>query len=164
MFAQRTGNIMNHWTVRHLRMHCTSPNARPTIGRDGVVAIAGVNERAGLARLLLADMGLWQRNDGASVTNAIDVLATEAHKRLIAGFSIGLGDTQVVELDGSGAFDLVLDLGDGSGRRHQPLFAPGRSVASRSRQAFLAWGGDVAQAMLRRVDELREKGWAGVEG
>ena len=89
MNAQRTGNIMSHWTVRHLRMHCASPNARPTIGRDGVVAVAGVNERAGLARLLLVDMGLWKRNDGASVTNAIDVLATEAHRRLIAGFTIG---------------------------------------------------------------------------
>jgi hypothetical protein len=164
MNPKRTDAIMSRWTIRHLRMHCASPTARPSLSRDGILAVAGVKEEAGLARLLLADMGSWGRNDGASVTNAIEVLVREAHQRMVAGFNIALADTQIVELDGSGAFDLVLDLGDGRGARHQPLFAPRRDVLPRSREAFLAWGGDVAQAMLARVDGLREVGWAGVEG
>lgn len=154
---------MNHWIIRHLRLHAAYPTAKPTVGRDGVLAVAAIHESASLARLLLADMGRFKRNDGASVTNGIDVFITEAHTRLIAGFKIALQDTQVVELDASGYFDLVVDLGEGCGRRHQPLFATG-GVASRSREAFAAWGGHVAREMLRRAEVIGEKGWAGVEG
>jgi hypothetical protein len=155
---------LQSWIIRHLRLHCAYPGARPTIGRDGILAVAAIYERGKLARLLLADMGLYRRNDGASVTNAIDVLIEEAHRRLIRGFDIGLEDTQVVELDGAGKFDLILDAEDGRGRRHQPLFAPGSGVAPRTREAFLAWGGGTARAMLQRVEQVGAEGWAGAEG
>lgn len=155
---------MENWIIRHLRMHCAWPGARPTIGRDGILAVAAIYERGALARLLLADMALYRRNDGASVTNAVDALIAEAHRRLIRGFDIGLEDTQVVELDGSGNFDLIIDLGDDRGRGHQPLFAPGNGVAPRTRDAFLAWGGGTAKAMLQRVEQVGAEGWAGAEG
>lgn len=56
--------------IRYLRLHCSTPTACPVPGRDGILAVAAIKESAGLARLLLADMSPWGRNDGASVTNA----------------------------------------------------------------------------------------------
>lgn len=150
--------------IRYLRFHCQSPDARPVPNRDGILAIAAIRETAHLARLLLVDMGAWGRNDGASVTNAARPLMDAAHRRLISGFGIELADTLVAELDGSGHFDLIVDLGDGLGHRHSPLVAGERGVAVRSREAFLWWAGEVGRSMLRTVDAVREGEWAGVEG
>ena len=83
---------------------------------------------------------------------------------MIAGFGIEIKDTLVVELDYSGYFDLIVDLGDGMGRRHSPLIAGERGIAGRSREAFLWWAGDVGRAMLQTVDAVRAGQWAGVEG
>jgi hypothetical protein len=93
---------MSQALIRHLRLFCASPNAVPVRQKDGVLAVAGVLERAGLARLLLVDMERWGRNPGASVTNAIDRLVPAAHRYLIGGFGIALADTLIVEWDGSG--------------------------------------------------------------
>jgi hypothetical protein len=101
---------MSQALIRHLRLFCASPNVAPVRQQDGVLAVAGVLERAGLARLLLVDMERWGRNPGASVTNAVDQLAPAAHRYLIGGFGIALADTLIVEWDGSGAFDLVCGL------------------------------------------------------
>lgn len=155
---------MNRALIRHLRLHCSTPAARPQRHRDGILAVAAIVESAHLARLLLIDMEQWGRNDGASVTNAIDLLAPEAHRLLIAGFGIALRDTQIVEWDGSGAFDLVCDLGDGRGPRHQPLFAIDKGAAPRSREAFLSWAGAVGREMLSRAEAVGAGEWAGVEG
>lgn len=150
--------------IRFLRLHCRSPDAKPEPRRDGVLAVAAVNEQAGLARLLLADMGAWGRNDGASVTNAFQVLAPAVHRWLIGGFGVPLDETLIVELDGSGHFDLVRDLRDGEGLRHLPLPAGHGDCAPRSREAFLRWAAESGQAMLRPVDAMRDGAWAGVEG
>jgi hypothetical protein len=150
--------------VRYLRFHCQSLDARPEPNRDGILAIAAIRETAHLARLLLVDMSAWGRNDGASVTSAAGPLMDAAHRRLIAGFGINLADTLVAELDGSGHFDLIVDLGDGLGHRHSPLVAGERGVAVRSREAFLCWAGEVGRSMLRTVDAVRDCEWAGVEG
>jgi hypothetical protein len=150
--------------VRHLRFHCSTPTATPVAGRDGILAVAAIKESAGLARLLLADMGPWGRNDGASVTNAVRSLVEAAHRRLVGGFGISLADTTCVELDGSGQFDLLLDIGDGAGLRHSALMAGDRAVQPRTREAFLWWAGDVGRQMLRTVDAVREGEWAGAEG
>jgi hypothetical protein len=150
--------------IRYLRFHCQSPDARPVPNRDGILAIAAIREAAHLARLLLVDMGAWGRNAGASVTNAAGPLMDAAHRRLIAGFGIELADTLVAELDGSGHFDVIVDLGDGLGHRHSPLVAGERGVAVRSQEAFLRWAGEVGRSMLRTVDAVREGEWAGVEG
>jgi hypothetical protein len=47
---------MSQALIRHLRLFCASPNVAPVRQQDGVLAVAGVLERAGLARLLLVDM------------------------------------------------------------------------------------------------------------
>jgi hypothetical protein len=150
--------------IRFLRLHCRTPDARPEVYRDGVLAVAAVNERAGLARLLLADMGAWGRNDGASVTNALQMLVPAAHRLLIGGFGVPLGETHVVELDGSGHFDLVSDLKDSGGQRHQPLTHGPGGCAPRSREAFLRWAGETGHSMLKTVDAMRDGAWPGVEG
>lgn len=150
--------------VRYLRLHCSTPTARPVPGRDGVLAVAAIKESAGLACLLLVDMGSWGRNDGASVTNAACALIDAAHRRLIGGFGIALSDTMCVELDGSGHFDLLIDIGDGAGLRHSALTAVDRAVPARTREAFLWWAGELGRQMLRTVDAVREGEWAGAEG
>ena len=70
----------------------------------------------------------------------------------------------VPELDGSGHFDLLVDMGDGAGIRHRPLIAGERALPARTREAFLWWAGDVGRQMLRTVDAVREGAWAGAEG
>jgi hypothetical protein len=149
--------------VRYLRLHCSTPTAPPVPGRDGVLAVAAIKESADLARLLLVDMSSWGRNDGASVTNAA-LLVDSAHRRLIGGFGIPLSDTMCVELDGSGHFDLLIDMGDGAGLRHRPLIAGERALPARTREAFLWCAGDMGHQMLRTVDAVREGAWAGAEG
>ena len=136
--------------IRHLRLFCASPNLPPVRQQDGVLAVAGVLERAGLARLLLVDMERWGRNPGASVTNAVDQLAPAAHRYLIGGFGIALSDTLIVEWDGSGAFDLLCGFGDGSGTSHRPLCGADRGARPRSREAFVAATGAMGRAMLQR--------------
>ena len=90
------------------------------------------------------------------MTNAFGTILTGAHRWLIAGFGLPLADTLVAELDSSGHFDLICDLGDGAGQRHTPLIAGQRACPPRSREAFIWWGGNVAQAMLHTVDAVRE--------
>lgn len=150
--------------IRHLRLYCASPNVKPVRNHDGVLAVAGVCERAGLARLLLVDMERWGRNQGASVTNAIDQLVPSAHRHLIGGFGIPIAETLIVELDASGAFDLVCARNDGLGLRHEPLHAPGRAARPRSREAFIAVAGDMGRAMLQRAEAIGSGEWVGVEG
>ena len=150
--------------IRHLRLFCASPNVPPVRQQDGVLAVAGVLERAGLARLLLVDMERWGRNAGTSVTNAGDQMVPAAHRYLIAGFGIALTDTLIVEWDGSGAFDVVCDLGDGRGVSHRPLYAVERGVCPRSREAFIAATGAMGHAMLQRAEAVGKGEWAGVEG
>lgn len=155
---------MNRALIRHLRFYCPSPNATPVWHHDGILAVAGVLEHANLARLLLADMERFGRNRGASVTNAIDRVVPAAHRLLIGGFGIALADTLVVECDGSGAFDLVCDMKDGLGMRHQPLFCMNRTGEARSRAAFLSWAGGMGRAMLDRAEAVGAGRRAGVEG
>lgn len=155
---------MSEAIIRHLRLHCSSPNVAPVRDKDGVLAVAGIAEHAGLARLLLVDMGRFGRNSGASVTNAIGQLVPMAHRLLIGGFRISVQDTLVVELDASGAFDLVCDMGDGRGMAHQPLYCTSRSTPPRTRDAFLGMTGVMGSAMLRRAEAVCAGRWAGVEG
>lgn len=150
--------------VRYLRLHCPTPTAHPVPGCDGILAVAAIKESAGLARPLLVDMAPWGRNDGASVTSAMVVLVEAAHRRLIGGFGIPLADTMFVELDGSGCFDLLVDMADGAGLRHRPLIAGERALPARTRVAFLWWAGDVGRQMLRTVEGVREGARAGAEG
>ena len=116
------------------------------------------------AFFLRMDMERWGRNPGASVTNAVDQLAPAAHRYLIGGFGIALADTQIVELDGSGAFDLVCGFGDGGGRSHRPLCGADRGARPRSREAFVAATGAMGHAMLQRAEAVGKGEWAGVEG
>ncbi len=155
---------MSQPLIRHLRLYCASPNIKPVRDHDGVLAVAGVVERAGLARLLLVDMERWGRNQGASVTNAVDQLVPAAHRHLIGGFGIPIAETLIVELDASGAFDRVCDHNDGMGMRHEPLHAPGCAAKPRSREAFLAVAGDMGRAMLQRAEAIVSGEWVGVEG
>ncbi len=158
------GLPMSQALIRHLRLFCASPNVVPVRQQDGVLAVAGVLERAGLARLLLVDMERWGRNPGASVTNAIDRLVPAAHRYLIGGFGIALADTLIVEWDGSGAFDVVCDLGDGSGMSHRPLYGAEHDLRPRSREAFIAATGAMGRVMLQRAETVGVGDWAGVEG
>ena len=163
-FDRNERPTMNRALIRHLRLYCASPNEAPVRHHDGILAVAGVLEHACLARLLLVDMERFGRNRGASVTNAIDQVVPVAHRLLIAGFGVDLADTLVVEWDGSGAFDLVCDMRDGMGMRHQPLLCMNRTAAPRSREAFLSWAGEMGREMLKRAEAVGAGQWAGVEG
>ena len=127
--------------IRHLRLHCATPAARPALQRDGALAVAAIKESAELARLLLVDMGPWGRNDGASVTNAASSFVVTAHRQLICRFGIALTDTMCVELDVQGNFDLLMDMRDGAGMQRLALASCDPRFEARSRDAFLSWAG-----------------------
>lgn len=135
---------MSQALIRHLRLFCASPKVPPVRQQDGVLAVAGVLERAGLARLLLVDMERRGRNPGASVTNAVDQLAPAAHRYLIGGFGNALSDTLIVEWDGSGAFDVVCDTVMGGAGLIDRCTARnavrGLAVVKRSLQRPARWG------------------------
>jgi hypothetical protein len=150
--------------IRYLRLYCSDPAAEPERGRDGVLAVAAVNDGCGLARLLLADMSAWGRNGGASVTNAIDRLVVVAHRHMVSGFGIALRDTQIVELNERGDFDLVCLQPDSQRCRHTPLSGRDKQITPRSREAFLSWAGAAGQDMLAKVEAVRDGAWAGAEG
>lgn len=150
--------------IRYLRLYCESPAVEPQSHRDGVVAVAAVWESAGLARLLLCDMGQWGRNSGASLTNAMEVLRRTAHRRLIGGFHIALQDTLTVSWDSTGHFDLLMDTGDGHGLCASPLCALDRRARPRSQEAFLAWAGQCGAEMLHKAQSVGAGMWAGAEG
>lgn len=150
--------------IRYLRLFCETPSAEPQSHRDGIVAVAAIRESAGLARLLLCDMGQWGRNSGASLTDAMEVLRQAAHRRLIGGFHIALHDTLTVTWDGCGNFDLVMDTGDGRGLSPSPLVALDRRARPRSREAFLSWAGRCGAEMLDKAQSVGAGMWAGAEG
>ena len=83
---------------------------------------------------------------------------------MIGGFGIAIDDTQIVELDGSGHFDLVCDLGDGGDQRHLPLVGLDRESAPRTWEALLSWAGSVGSEMLRVAKAVGAGERAGVEG
>lgn len=155
---------MSKLLLRYLRLHCAHPTAQPVRHRDGILAVAAVNESAELATLLIADMSLWKRGHGASATNAIDTVMVEAHTALIEGFGIPLAATRVVEWDSCGKFDLYCDRRDGKGYLHHPLVAVSRLVEARSREAFLSWAPGVGLLMLQKAEMVGNGEYAGVEG
>ena len=155
---------MSQTLIRYLRLHCATPMATPELHRDGILAVAAINERAELATLLLADMSLWGRGAGASVTNAIDKVMAVAHAALIGRFDIALPSTRIVEWDSAGNFDLFCDMRDGKGYVHHPLFGIERSIAPRSREAFLSWAPDLGHVLLAKADLVGCGEYAGVEG
>lgn len=155
---------MSETLIRHLRLYCLTPTSPPIECRDGILAVAAIREAAGLARLLLVDMGPFGRNRGASATNAIATVLPLAHRRLIAGFGIALAETLAVERDSTGAFDLIRDFGDGMGYRFQPLHSMTRGVAARSELAFLAVTGGMGRAMLERMQAVLAGSFWGIEG
>ena len=90
--------------IRYLRFHCPTPTSMPQANRDGALAVAAIREDAQLAQLLLVDMRRWDRNDAASLRDALGVLVPAAHRRLVAGFGIPMADTLIVEWDGVDVF------------------------------------------------------------
>ena len=90
--------------IRYLRFHCPTPTSMPQANRDGALAVAAIREDAQLAQMLLIDMRRWDRNDGASLRDALGVLVPAAHRRLVAGFGIPMADILIVEWDGGDAF------------------------------------------------------------
>ena len=129
-----------------------------------MVAVAAIYERAALARLLLADMGLWGRNEGASLTSACEQYMLVAHRHLISRFDIPLNDTLVVSLDSSGLFDWIADAGDGRGYKCSAMHAVGRRSPARTREAFLSWAGPGGEALIGKAESVGAGAWADVEG
>ena len=151
--------------IRYLRFHCPSPTAIPQANRDGALAVAAINEDAQLAQMLVVDMRRWDRNNGASVREALGVLAYAAHRRLVAGFGISLADTLIVEWDGEDAFFRMRVEGEAAQRG--PDDAPAcvtRRGEHGGRSAYLAWARPTGEAMLGKVDAVVGGVWAGVEG
>lgn len=150
---------------RFLRFHCPTSTSVPQANRDGALAVAAINEDAQLAQMVLVDMRRWDRNDGASVNESLNVLVPAAHRRLVAGFGISLADTLVVEWEGDDAFFRLQVENDAA---HQGTGGgPIRSVRRGDpvgRTCFLAWAGSMGAAMLAKVEDVVEGVWAGVEG
>ena len=151
--------------IRYLRFHCPSPTAIPQPNRDGALAVAAINEDAQLAQMLVVDMRRWDRNNGASVREALGVLVYAAHRRLVAGFGISLADTLIVEWDGEDAFFRLRVDGEAAQRDLDDTPAcVTRRGARGGRSAFLAWARPTGEAMLGKVEAVVGGVWAGVEG
>lgn len=137
----------------------------PQPNRVGVVAVAAINEDAQLAQMLLVDMRRWDRNNGASVRDALGVLVPAAHRRLVAGFGISLADTLIMEWDDGDAFFRLR--ADGEATQRGLDDAPACSTRGGDpcgRSSFLAWAGPMGAAMLEKVEAVVGGVWAGVEG
>ena len=151
--------------IRYLRFHCPTSTSVPQANRDGALAVAAFNEDAQLAQMLLVDMRRWDRNDGASVSDALDVLVPTAHRRLVAGFGISLADTLIGEWDGGDAFFRLRV--DSHTARRGPDDAPAGAIrrgGPGGRSSFLAWAGPMGAVMLEKVEPVVGGVWAGVEG
>jgi len=137
----------------------------PQPNRDGALAVAAINEDAQLAQMLLVDMRRWDRNDGASVRDALSVLVPAAHRRLVAGFGIPLADTLIVEWDGGDLFFRLRVEGEAAqqGFDDAPTCAP-RGGVHGGRSSFLAWARPAGEAMIEKVEAAAGGAWAGVEG
>jgi hypothetical protein len=144
--------------IRYLRFHCPTPTSMPQENRDGALAVAAICEDAQLAQLLLVDMRRGDRNDGASLRDALGVLMPAAHRRLIAGFGIPMADTVIVEWDGGDVFTRLCV--EGEAARACAL----RSGVPGGRSCFLAWARPAGEAMLEKVEAVAGGVWAGVEG
>lgn len=151
--------------IRYLRLHCPTSTSTPQPNRDGVLAVASINEQAQLAQMLLGDMRRWGRNDGASVRDALGLLVPAAHRHLVAGFGISLADTLFVGWDGGETF-LRLRVEKAPARwpcECAPACAM-RIGAAGGRSCFLAWTGPVGASMLEKAEAVLGGMWAGVEG
>ena len=151
--------------IRYLRFHCPTATSMPQADRDGALAVAAINESAQLAHMLLVDMRRWDRNDGASLREALGVLVPAAHRRLVAGFGIPMADTLIVEWDGGDVFvrlrveaEAALQSFDDTPACSTRRGDPG------GRSAFLAWARPTGEAMLEKVEAVVGGLWAGVEG
>ena len=126
-------------------------------------ADAAIREDAQLAQMLLVDMRRCDRNDGATLRDALGVLVPAAHRRLVAGFGIGLGETLLVEWDGYDGFFSLRVVSDAArcGPRDVPILVS-RTGDPAGRSCTLGRAGSTGAAMLDKVDAV--VGGAGVEG
>ena len=151
--------------IRYLRFHCPTPTSMPQANRDGALAVAAIREDAQLAQLLLVDMRRWDRNDGASVRDALGVLVPAAHRRLVAGFGIPMADTVIVEWDGGDVFTRLCVEGEAARQGCDDTRACAlRSGLPGGRSSFLAWARPAGEAMLEKAEAVAGGLWAGVEG
>jgi hypothetical protein len=151
--------------IRYLRFHCPISTSVPQANRDGALAVAAINEDAQLAQMLVVDMRRWDRNNGASVREALGVLVHAAHRRLVAGFGIPLADTLIVEWDSDDVFSRLRVDGEAAQRGLDDTPAcVTRRVERGGRSAFLAWARPTGEAMLGKVEAVVGGVWAGVEG
>ena len=151
--------------IRYMRCHCPTPTSMPRASRDGALAVAAIREDAQLAQLLLIDMRRWDRNDGASLWDALGVLVPAAHRRLVAGFGIPMADTLIVEWDGVGVFTRLRVVGEAARQGCDDNWACAvRSGPSGGRSCFLACARPAGKAMLEKVEAVAGGVWAGVEG
>ena len=151
--------------IRYLRFHCPTPTSMPQANRDGALAVAAIREDAQLAQMLLIDMRRWDRNDGASLRDALGVLVPAAHRRLVAGFGIPMADTLIVEWDGGDVFTRLSVEGEAARQGCDDTRACAlRSGLPGGRSCFLAWARPAGEAMLEKVEAVAGGVWAGVEG
>ena len=136
---------------RYLRFHCPTPTSMPQANRDGALAVAAIREDAQLAQLLLVDMRRWDRNDGASLRDALGVLVPAAHRRLVAGFGIPMADTLIVEWDGGDVFTRLSVEGEAARQGCDDTRACAlRSGLPGGRSSFLAWAKPAGRQCSRR--------------
>jgi hypothetical protein len=138
--------------IRYLRFHCPTPTSMTQANRDGALAVAAINEGAGLAQMLLVAMRRWGRNDGASGRDALGVLVHAAHQRLVAGFGISLTDN----CSGSGT-TVKRSTGSMAWLRRGWLMS-NRGATRRGgpggRSCHLNLAGPVGAAMLNKVEAM----------
>ena len=72
---------MSQALIRHLRLFCASPNVPPVRQQDGVLAVAGVLERAGLAEGKGGRVGTGPVGVGQAAQQARQHAAREAGRR-----------------------------------------------------------------------------------
>lgn len=151
--------------IRYLRFHCPTSTSMPQANRDGALAVAAIREDAQLAQMLLVDIRRWDRNDGATLRDALGVLVPAAHRRLVAGFGIGLGETLLVEWDGYEGFFSLRVASDATrcGPRDVPILVS-RTGDPAGRSCYLGRAGSTGAAMLDKVEAVVGGVWAGVEG
>ena len=143
--------------IRYLRFHCPTPTSMPQANRDGALAVAAIREDAQLAQMLLVDMRRWDRNDGASLRDALGVLVPAAHRRLVAGFGIPMADTLIVEWDGGDVFTRLCVEGEAA-RRGSMTPGPAHAKRRSGRAVFLPCLGETGR--VRRCSRRSKPWWA----
>ena len=134
--------------TEHLRVCVSAPGAIPTIFEDGTLVVSCLNERSGTASLLCIDMALWGPHGGAEVQRVVGQVVHMAFRQMLQPDGVSLDAVRIVTLDAQGNFDFYQRVEVDGDWNLLPIPSLSRATKPRSKEAFLAWSGEMGQQML----------------